>query len=123
MILGSLSVNSDAVVTHRDSYLLKSLSVVSVRRVFLAPSLLFGTGFTGFGIAFSDLLYQSEIIAILVTAFVAIIAGTQIGQLKLLSRDLRGSDLSGVIWGRYSTLNFIRSQIIQKLSSIEGEEI
>jgi len=122
MILGSLSVNGDAVVTHRDSYLLKSLSVVSVRRVFLAPAILFGAGFTGFGIAFSDLLYQGEITAILVASFVAIIAGTQIGQLKLLSRDLRGSELSGVIWGRYSHLNHARSQIIQKLSTAQEED-
>ena len=42
MIFGSVSLNENAVVTHRDSYLLKSLSVVSVRRVFLAPGILFG---------------------------------------------------------------------------------
>ncbi len=123
MIFGSVSVNENAVVTHRDSYLLKSLSVVSVRRVFLAPGLLFGAGFTGFGIAFSDLLYPSEIITIFSAVIAAIITGAQVGQLKLLSRDLRGSELSGVIWGRYSALNKIRTEIIQKLSSTQGENV
>ena len=116
MIFGSVSVNKNAVNTHRDSYLLSNLSVVSVRRPFLGSALTLGASFMSFGAAFMDLLFPAEIVSICAASFIAILIGAQIGQLKLLSKDLRGSELSGVIWGQYRALNNIRAQIIAKLS-------
>lgn len=122
MIIGSVTLQNGAVITHRDSYLLKNLSVVSVRRPFLGGAILLGGAFAGFSAAFFDLLYPDEVATIFCLSITALIAGTQIGQLKLLSRDLRGSELSDAIWGQYASLNRIRSQIVQSLdTSIEGD--
>lgn len=124
MIIGSVNIENGAVVTHRDSYLLKSLSVVSVRRPFLGGAVLLGASFGGFAIAFGDLLFPGEIAGILGLSVFALIAGVQVGQLKLLSRDLRGSELADAIWGQYSNLNHIRSKIVHSLNaSSEGDAL
>jgi hypothetical protein len=115
MILGYVTIDGLAVHTHRDSYLLPNLSVVSVRRPFLAGSLMFVTGFGGFAFSFADLLYAHEIRVIGGSVFVIMATGLWIGQLKLLSRDLRGSELSGVIWGTYGHLNRVRMQIVRAM--------
>ena len=120
MIIGSVNIENGAVVTHRDSYLLKSLSVVSVRRPFLGGAILLGASFGGFSIAFFDLLFPSEIAGILGLSTFALFAGVQVGQLKLLSRDLRGSELADAIWGQYSSLNNVRTKIVQSLN--DGNE-
>lgn len=117
LIFGSVDVHRNAVVTHRDSYLMQNLSVVSVRRPLLPGSLMIGGGLIGFTIAFGDLLYVREIAAILGTSAASLLVGAMLGQLKLLSRDLRGSELSGVVWGHAGTLNAIRAQIIEHLAS------
>jgi len=122
MILGHVQVDREngAVNTHRDSYLLKSLTVVSVRRPFIEGGMLFGTGYAGFILAFGDLLFWYEIALTLVAAGTALFLGFRIGQLKLLSRDLRGSELSGVIWGSYAELNGIRRNIVLAIAPIKG---
>jgi len=73
-------------------------------------------GLTGFTIGFSDLLYQTEILKINALSGLILFAGIYLGQLQLLSRDLRGSALSGVIYGSYGALNCIRIEIAKKLS-------
>jgi len=122
MIFGSVVIDNASVNTHRDSYLLPNISVVSVRRPFLAGALMFAAGFSGFGFAFSDLLYPSEIKTILGGIAVALFAGIWLGQLKLLSRDLRNSELSGAIWGSFNHLNRIRYEIITAMRSIPQED-
>ena len=123
MIIGYVTVNKNAVVTHRDSYLIKNLSVVSVRRPYLTGAMLLGGAFFGFGIAFGDLLYTGEIITITGSSIAAMIAGSQVGQLSLLSRDLKGSELSGAVWGWHSSLQRIRREIVEALhGEHEGDE-
>jgi len=123
MIIGYITVNENAVITHRDSYLIKNLSVVSVRRPYLAGAMLLGGAFFGFGIAFGDLLYANEIITITGLSIAAMIAGSQVGQLSLLSRDLKGSELSGAVWGWHPHLQSIRSEIVEALhAEHEGDE-
>ena len=122
MIIGSVSLKNGAVITHRDSYLIKNISVVSVRRPYLAGAMLLGGAFSGFGFAFGDLLYMGEIITITGLSVAAIIAGAQIGQLSLLSRDLKGTELSGAVWGWHSSLQRIRNEIMAALhTKHEGE--
>lgn len=116
MILGSINITKRAVSTHRDSYLLENLSVVSVRRPFLPSTAIIGGGLASFGVAFADLLYVHEMGLLAGLLAVALIFGFQAGQLKLLSRDLRGSELSGAIWGQYDRLNQIRMQIVAAIS-------
>lgn len=123
MIFGSVTINKDAVTTHRDTYLLKNISVVSVRRPFIAPALLVGGGLAGFGLVFADLLYPGEVIATTAFGIAAILIGWQAGQLKLLSRDLRGSDLSDAIWGQYCHLNQIRRDIVRVLHSDNSGDV
>ncbi|GMG84970.1 hypothetical protein LNKW23_41860 [Paralimibaculum aggregatum] len=120
MIFGSISIDDGAVNTHRDSYILDSLTVVSVRRPLLAPAAVIGGGFTAFSWANADLLYPTEIGTLVGASMVALVAGLWLGQLKLLSRDLRGSELSGAIWGSYRRLNHKRAEIVAKRRRLGG---
>lgn len=112
MIFGFIDIDTASVNTHRDSYLLPNITVVSVRRPFLAGALMCSAGFGGFGFVFSDLLHPGEIKFIIGGIATALFGGVWLGQLKLLSRDLRNSELSGAIFGSYSHLNCIRREII-----------
>lgn len=115
MILGTIRFEGNVLITHRSSYKLGPATVFSVARPLFGPSLLLSAGAAGFGIAFADLLYTSELIAVGAGAVLALAIGSQVGQLKLLSRDLRGSDLASVIWGRVGRLNAIRAEIVAAL--------
>lgn len=121
MIFGSVWIDGEAVNTHRDSYLLPTLTVVSVRRPFLAGALIFATGFGGFAVSFGDLLYPHEVRIIGGGILTVLFAGLWIGQLKLLSRDLRGSELAGVIWGSYGHLNRVRLKIVRAMRGLSKE--
>lgn len=112
MIIGNVSVDDQAVSTHRDSYMLDQLSVVSNRRPLLPAAMIFTLGFSSFAYNFQDLLYPKEINLIIGLCAAALVVGFLIGQLKLLSRDLRGSELTSVIWGTYGHLNRIRREIV-----------
>lgn len=119
MIFGSLNVDTEAVHTHRDSYLLDQISVVSVRRPFLAMGLLLAGGLALFAIGFGDLLFGGEQVLIWSFMIISLIAGWWIGQLQLLSRDLRGSELMGAVFGAYRVLNDKRRQIIKAKRSVQ----
>ena len=121
MIFGYVDVATASVETHRDTYLLHNISVVSVRRPFLAGALMCSAGFGGFGIAFGDLLYPTEVGFIIGGISASVFAGIWLGQLKLLSRDLRNSELSGAIFGSYGHLNLIRREIITAMRSTPKE--
>lgn len=120
-ILGYVSIDSEAVHTHRDSYILSSLTVVSVRRPLLAGAFVFASGFGAFGAGFADILYAHEITVIVGGSIGALIAGMWTGQLKLLSRDLRGSELAGAIWGSYRDLNQVRADIVHAIRSAKWD--
>ena len=79
MIFGTLRIEGDALSTHRDSVLLSTLTMVSVRRPFLSSALIFACGFAGFGVSFADLLYDSEIAALTGFCLFALVFGWQIG--------------------------------------------
>jgi hypothetical protein len=121
MIIGFIKVDGGAVVTHRDTYDLESITVASVRRPHLASALLIGGGLAGFALMFADLLYASEMAFLAGTGIAAMAAGFWLGQLKLLSRDLRGSELVDAIWGSYSELNHIRRDLASHLNSAKRQ--
>lgn len=123
VIFGTVKVEGSSVRTHRDSYLLASLSVVSTRRPFLGASLLVGVFALGFTISFWDLLYPTEIATTAALPLVGIFLASQIGLLSLLSRDLRGSELSGVIWGHYHELTKVRLEIVKKLDTLSNGDV
>lgn len=122
MILGYARVSGGMLETHRDSYVLSSLKVVSTRRVFFAPTIALSAALMGFAISFIDLLYWHEIGAMFAGIFVALLAASQLGQLKLLSRELNGNELSGAVWGQISDLNQIRSDIAQRIDASHSGE-
>lgn len=117
MIFGYLKIQSDAVVTHRDTYALDGIKVVSVRRPALMPAILVGGGLAGFSLVFTDLLFLKEMAVLLGVGCGAIALGAWLGQLKLLSRDLRGSELVDAVWGSYAHLNHKRAEIASQLRS------
>lgn len=115
MIFGRISVDERAVSTHRDSYLLSELTVVSVRRPFLPTAMLLAGGGIGFVATFSDLLYASEIVVCIGISAGLVLVGTQLAQLSLLSRDLRGSELTSAVWGARRSLEAKRNEIVATL--------
>lgn len=112
MLIGHVEIDRDAVNTHRNSYLIDRITAVAVSRPFFAPGLLFGAGLGAAAIAFADLLYDHELRLLTVLSIVAVLTGFLVGRLSLLSRDLRGSELSDVIWGSYGHLNRVRRDIV-----------
>lgn len=120
MIIGHVKVENNAVITHRDSFLLDSLSVVSVRRPWLGGAWLIAIGMGGFAFSFSDLLYPNEIITLSTIAGAVVLIGLSTAQLSLLSRDLKGTELASAVWGTPSDLQRIRRKIVtarQQLAS------
>lgn len=120
MVFGFISVNDKAVSTHRDSYLLSKISVVSVRRPFLAGTALLSMGAFGFTASFSDILFSHEKTVLVGGSIIAMLAGYQIGQLKLVSRELSGNPLADVIYGRYAALNATRLKIAGKMEELNA---
>lgn len=116
MIFGTVEVTATSVDTHRDSYLLEQLTVVSVRRPAWTAGLLASGSLAAFWIGCFDLLYPGEIAVLGTLSAVALLTGWHLGQLKLLSRDLRGSELSGAIFGQYADLNRLRRKIAAAVS-------
>jgi len=123
MIIGTINVTEDALITHRDSYLLNSLTVISVRRPILIPLAMMALSGAAFGIAFSDLLFPIEIVGIGIFVSVASLIGLQVGQLKLVSRDLKNTELSSAIWGRYHALQNHRHKIVDGMRRFKREEV
>jgi len=112
LVIGFAEIQDRAVVTHRDTYLLSNLSVVSTRRPLFGGGIVLSASFAGFALMFGDLLYMHEIAGIAAAAGLALYTSSQIGHLKLLSRDLKGTELSGAVWGRYRDLHKLRADIV-----------
>ncbi|MCQ0989586.1 hypothetical protein [Jiella marina] len=119
MIFGTVSIDGHAVHTHRDTYRIADLSVFSVRRPFLAVGATIAAGTAAFGVAHADLLYPSEWLAIVGVSVVSLACGLTLGQLKLLSRDLRGTELTGAIYGTYGHLNRVRKEVFSVQLSLQ----
>ncbi|WP_373354486.1 hypothetical protein [Pseudoroseicyclus sp. CXY001] len=113
MIFGKLFIGPSALHTHNDSYRLEDLSVISTRRPFFAAGLIVATMLGGFAWSFADILYPGEIKTALAVIGLAVTGGLCIGQLTLVSRDLRGSKLSDSVMGTYRHLNRMRPQILE----------
>lgn len=118
-ILGSVKVTDKAVVTHRDSYLLQTLTAVSVRRPLLVPAIVISGALVLFTLGTFDLLYWSEFVGLGIVITASLIAGTKLGQLQLLSRDLKNTELSGAIWGHHTALQIVRREIVAAMQDRE----
>lgn len=111
MILGKLRLGESALHTHRDSYVLQGISAISTRRPLLSTGLMIGGLIATFTVSFFDILYTTEITVLAATALFSVVGGLTIGQLRLVSRDLRGSPIADAVFGTYGHLNRLRPQI------------
>lgn len=118
MIFGQLHISENVVHTHNDSYILSNITAVSARRPFLSSGILAAGLICVFGVAFADLLYPGEIVFIVASAAASLLIGFWLGQLQLLSRDLRGTELAAAIWGSYRHLNRIRRQVANAVNNV-----
>lgn len=123
MPFGEFYIKNKAVHTHNDTYILSNVTAISARRPFLSASFLIAVLTFGFVASFFDLLYPAEIIGIGIGVTACLFAGLWLGQLQLLSRDLRGSELGTAIWGSYRELNQIRRQIADEITCTASEEL
>ena len=121
MIAGRCDIGELSVETHKDSYRIAMLSVVSVRRPLLPAGLLSCIGGLAFVARFHDVLYGHEIVAIAITTTIAAALGLVIGQLSFLSRDLKNTHQSSAVWGTYGHLNRLRRQIMAKRNALASE--
>ncbi len=119
-IWGSVRVEGGAVVTHNQTLVLAALTVFKVERPFLMPSLLLAGAFGGWTAAFFNLLYPVEIFSTLGASALSVLIGLQVGRLHLHGGDLRGSTLGQSSWGRYRSLNRVRTEIAVKLDTLRN---
>lgn len=111
MLFSPVTVKENEVETRNDNYRLENLTVVSARRQLLGAGLMIATALAGFGLAFSDILWPGEKIGIALACGLSLYVGFSIGRLRFHSRDLHGSELSGVVWGTYRSLSRKRREI------------
>lgn len=113
MIFGKLHLGATALHTHNDSYVLQGISAISTRRPLLSTGLMIGALSATFTISFMDILFPTEIAVLAATALLSMVGGLFIGQLRLVSRDLRGSPIADAVYGTYAHLNRLRPQIAE----------
>ena len=121
MIAGNVTVTAEAVHTHKDSYRIAMLSVVSVRRPLLPVGVLSCVGSLAFAARFHDLLYSREIVTLAIATTLAAGVGLSVGQLTFLSRDLKGTHQSSAVWGTYGHLNRLRRRIMAARIALKSE--
>lgn len=112
MIFGKLEIGETALHTSNDSYAMDRLTAVTNRRPFLTAGLGLSVLTGAFGISFGDILTIGEIVTIAVISGGSALIGLTIGQLRLVSADLRGSPLAETVFGTYGHLNRLRPRIL-----------
>lgn len=116
-----LTLLENTLETARDSYVLSGIQGgLSVRRPFLAAGLFLGAALGAFVLSFRDVLYGNELVALIVFALLAVIAGLNLAQLHIISRDLRGTTMSEAVWGPYAYLNRKRRDIAKAIQSAQA---
>jgi hypothetical protein len=121
MNFNTAKIQNNTLVTHRTVYLLNSITAADVQRPLLSISVVPAFGSCAFCWAFSDILYPIEIASIIGGVIASLVGSARIGQLKLISRDLRGSELSGAVWGSTKHLKAIHAKIISVWESKEAQ--
>jgi len=122
MIFGDFHLSDNAIHTHNDSYVLSNITTVSARRPFLGASFMLSMLIMLFALSFIDLLFVHELVIIASSILTLLFLGFWLGQLQLLSRDLRGSELGTAVWGSYEHLNRIRREIADAVNQISSTE-
>ncbi|MGH1330688.1 MAG: hypothetical protein ACRBBK_07385 [Paracoccaceae bacterium] len=111
MFLDTAKIDGRTLTTHRSRFLLDRITASDVQRPLLSMASVPTIGATAFTVGFADILYAGEIVALLGSACAWVLLSASIGQLKLVSSDLRGSEVSGAVWGSYRHLKSIHHDI------------
>ncbi len=122
MIFGKFQLSNNAIHTHNDSYVLTNITTISARRPFLGASIMLSALMVIFTLSFIDLLFMHELGIFLFSILATLFLGLWLGQLQLLSGDLRGSELGTAVWGSYAHLNRIRREIAEAVSQLNSSE-
>lgn len=115
MLIGSVRVEGEVVVTHNTSYALDNIAAISARRPLLAFGVMVMVGAAGLILSFGDLLYMTEIVVLGALGAAGMFVGLTFGQLKLHSLALKGNEVSDVLYGTYHRLNEVRAEIDERL--------
>lgn len=110
MIFGKLEIGR-TLETHKDNFILTGITAISTRRPFLSAGLMVGGLCATLGMGFRDILWSGELLALSCIAVASVTVGLSIGQLRLVSRDLRGSPIADAVYGTYAHLNRKRREI------------
>ena len=111
MFFDTARIKGNTLLTHRSSFLLERITAADIQRPLLSISIIPAMGGCTFCLAFMDILYAGEIVTIIGGIVATLICTASVGQLKLVSGDLRGSEVSGAVWGRYRHLKSIHQDI------------
>ncbi|MEM8634386.1 MAG: hypothetical protein AAGF33_05355 [Pseudomonadota bacterium] len=122
MVFGKLTIGKAALHTHNDSYALRSITALSTRRPFLVAGGLISGVSAGFAFSFSDILTEAELLSALTISGFGLAIGVGIGQLTLISRDLRGSPMAESVYGSYRHLNRVRPAILEAADMAKRSE-
>ena len=117
MIIGSHCFVGDTLRTHKKTFVLSSLDYFEVEQPFFKPAMIMGGAFASFTAVFSDLLYPVEITSILGACGFSLVAGWHVAQLRLHGSSLRGTTYGQALWGRYKSLQEIRTEIVAKVEA------
>lgn len=123
MILGTLEVKDGQLFTKNGSYQLDVVSVISTRRPALSAGVTLAGLIALFGLGTYDILYVGERAALAIAVTGSLCAGLTIGQLHLISRDLRGSPMADAVWGSYRRLNAERRKIAAAVRDVKRGDL
>lgn len=111
MIFDTAKIEGRTLTTHRSRFLLDRITASDVQRPLLSIAIVPSIGAFAFTVGFGDILYAGEIATILGGTMAWVLLSAGIGQLKLVSSDLRGSEVFGAVWGSYRHLKSIHRDI------------
>lgn len=111
MVFGTLELSSTSLTTHNDVYVLDGIRLVSTRRPLLSSCMTFAGLLAIFGLGTFDLLFTGELLLLLCLITSSVALGLNLGQLRLVSRDLRGSPMADAVYGTYGHLKHERLRI------------
>lgn len=111
MMLGTCRIKNGTIITSKTSYVVTQETRPDVRRIFLAPALIIGTGLSLFTMGFVDLLKFQELLILGAAIGLAALAGSQFARLTILDRVTRGTEQMSAIYGLHTSLQQVRGQI------------
>lgn len=119
MMLGTCRIENGTIITSKTSYVVTQETRPDVRRIFLGPALIIGSGLSLFTVGFVDLLKLHEFLILGVAIGLAVLAGSQFARLTILDRVTRGTEQMSAIYGLHASLQHMRGQIDEAIFELK----